>query len=379
MLTRLRKQWRKVRPAAHQRDDRIVRTERPGAPPGTLTVESSAPAPSLTLTWYGAGEYAQREVEQLSDVADMLRQHAVTWLNVDGLGDVDTIAHIGHCFGLHNLTVEDLVHVDQRPKVELFPQYLFVVTRMFVAGGARLASEQLSIVVGKRFVLTFQERVGDCLGPVRRRLQQDIGNLRERGPDYLAYAIIDTITDRYFPVLVKQGERLDLLEDEIIGRPRADIFGRIHDARRELALLRRVVLPHREMVAILCRRDTPLLSADTRLHLRDIADHTEQLREQVESLREVAGGLFDMQVSLAGHRMNEVMKVLTVVGAVFIPLTFITGLYGMNFDHHVSRYNMPELHHPYGYPLVLAGMLLLALVLLLFFARRGWIGRGGSG
>ena len=365
----------RVRPAPHDREDRIQRTEEPGAPPGTLTTEPDSPPPDITVIAYGSDDLAETSCTGVAELEPLLEQYPVTWVNVDGLGDTDLIRDFGRRFGLHELTLEDIVHVDQRAKVELFADYLFIVVRM-VCLGERLETEQLALVVGDRFVLTFQEGYpGDSLDPVRRRLRGNIGRLRREAPGYLAYALVDAVTDHYFPVLSAYGDRLDTLEDEVLADPADDIVSRIHDVKRDLLVLRRTIMPLREAVAALMRDETKQISTETKIHLRDVGDHAGQLADMLDSYREVADGLIDTHLSLAGHKMNEVMKVLTVIGSVFIPMTFITGLYGMNFDAEASHWNMPELHHPYGYPMALGAMLLSALISLGFFANRGWLGR----
>jgi len=373
MSEKRRKRPRK-RPAPHVREDRIARTEAPGAPPGTLTVEPDSRPPSLNLIAFGPDEIVEETVTDLEQVRAARATHAVTWLNVNGLGDLELIRQIGELFGLHHLTLEDLVHVDQRPKLELFPSYAFVVSRMVYLDD-ELVTEQLGLLFGDGFVLTVQEgRPGDNLDPVRSRLRHNIGHVRAEGPGYLAYAILDAVVDHYFPVLEQYGDRLDELEDEVLGASAHNLVTRIHDVKRDLLVLRRAITPQRDGIARLGLADSDLINERTRLHLRDVSDHTEQLIDLLDSYREVASSLIEMHLSLAGHRMNEVMKVLTVIGSLFIPLTFITGVYGMNFNPHTSPWNMPELGARYGYPLVLAAMALVTAGLLLFFYRRGWIG-----
>ena len=374
VLQRLRRGLTRVRPASHDREDRITRTEQPGAPPGTLTVEPDSPPPEIRAIAYGADDLTEQRIDDLGDLPELLDRWPVTWLNVEGLGDTGLIRELGELFGIHDLTLEDVVHVDQRAKAEVFPGYVFAVVRM-VCRTEHLETEQLALLVGERFVVTFQEgHPGDCLDPVRRRLREGAGRLRSRGPAYLAYALIDAVTDHYFPVLERYGERLDTLEDEVLAHASDDIVPRIHEIKRDLLALKRTIAPQLDGIAMLRRDTTPLLDDETRLHLRDVADHTVQIAEMLDAYRETAAGLIDMHLSLANHQMNDVMKVLTVVGSVFIPLTFITGIYGMNFDPAASRWNMPELGSRYGYPAALAVMLVVTVGLLLYFRRRGWLG-----
>jgi magnesium transporter len=342
--------------SVRHREDRIVPLDALGNMPGSLVIDPNAPAPKM-------------------DIIVFLAKEGVVWLNVDGLGDVETITKIGELFQLHKLTLEDVVQVHQRPKVEVFRGYVFVVVRMVFLDGA-LETEQLSLVIGDRFLLTFQEgRPGDCLEPVRNRLRRAIGRLRNAGPDYLAYALMDTVTDHYFPVVAEYGDRLDSLEDEIIHeKAYDDIVQRIHENKRELLLLRRTIFPQRDAVVTLMRDPTPLIAEETRVFFRDVSDHTVQLVELLDSYRELAASLVDIHLSLASHRMNEVMRILTIISVFFIPLTFIAGVYGMNFDPDASIFNMPELRARYGYPATIASMIALSLSLLYYFRRKGWLG-----
>jgi magnesium transporter len=376
MVLRRLREGLKRRPEPHDREDRIARTEQPGAPPGTLTVEPDSVTPRMRAIAYGPDGMVERDIADVEELDALLDKWPVTWLNVDGLGDVPLLQQLGDKFGIHNLTLEDVVHVDQRAKVEVFPSYVFAVARMVHPENRPLETEQLGMWIGDRFVVTFQEgHPGDCLDAVRRRLTAGAGWIRRRGPGYLAYALLDTVTDYYFPVLQDYGNQLDSIEDEIMGSPHDDVVPRIYEIKRDILSLLRAIRPQREAVATLRRETSELFNDNTRLHLRDVADHTEQLIDMLESYREMAAGLIDMYLSLSGHRMNEVMKVLTVIGSLFIPLTFITGLYGMNFDHKVSVWNMPELHFRYGYPLALTMMLVTTVGLLSYFWRKGWIGR----
>jgi magnesium transporter len=365
----------RVRPPPHDREDRIARTEEPGAPPGTLTVEPGSPPPDMTVIAFGPDGLEETTVSDVADLDPFLDKWPVTWVNVEGLGDTELIRRFGQRFGLHDLTLEDLVHVDQRAKVEVFPEYLFIVVRM-VQLVERLETEQLGVVVGDRFVLTFQEGYpGDSLDPVRRRLRGAIGRMRREGPGYLAYALVDAVTDHYFPALSAYGDRLDALEDEVLANPADDIVSRIHDIKRDLLVLRRTIMPLREAVAALMHEETTLVSTETQIHLRDVSDHAGQIADMLDSYREIADGLIETHLSLSSHKMNEVMKVLTVIGSVFIPMTFISSLYGMNFDGTISPWNMPELRHPFGYFMALGAMSLSALLSLGFFVHRGWLGR----
>jgi magnesium transporter len=281
---------------------------------------------------------------------------------------------IGQRFGLHPLTLADIVHADQRPKVEVYDEHLFLVLRMPHLDDG-IWTEQLSLIVGRDFVLTLQEREGDCFDPVRARLRQDKSRMRTFGADYLAYALLDALIDSHFPVLERFGEALDALESAVVEQPAPELVPRIHDLKRDLLELRRALWPMREVMSHLLRDETAFISAATRVYLRDCADHVFQLMDMLEIDREVASGLLDLHMSSVSLRTNEIMKVLTIIATVFIPLGFVAGLYGMNFKPEVSPFNMPELSWYFGYPYALGLMLAIAGGLLGYFWRKGWIGR----
>ena len=296
----------------------------------------------------------------------------MTWVNVDGLGDLETLTRIQEIFGLHRLALEDVVNVHQRPKAELYEDHLFVVARM-PRPGAGLETEQFSLFLGKGYVLTFQEAPGDCLEAVRERIRNERPRIRAGGPDYLAYAIIDAVIDSYFPLLEGIGDQLEALEEEVLARPHSSQVPILHGIKRDLMNLRRIVWPLREVLAGFVREESPLITEATKIYLRDCYDHTIQIMDLLESYRDVATGLMDLYLSSISNRMNEVMKVLTIIATIFIPLGFIAGLYGMNFNPEISRWNMPELNWALGYPFALGVMGTIALVMLVFFGKKGWL------
>lgn len=312
----------------------------------------------------------EREVEGVDAVGALLGRWPVLWLNVDGLGDAETIAEIGRLFDLHPLALEDVLNVHQRPKDESYGTYHFVVAQMVMANDG-LESEQISLFFGTHFVLTFQQRAGDCFDPVRERIRKSQGRVRGNGADYLAYALLDAIVDAYFPVLEELGERMEALEDRVVAEPERRVIGEIHAAKRDLLTLRRAVWPLRDALNSLLR-DTSLLSEETRLYLRDGYDHAVRILDVVETDREIASGLLDVYLSSVSNRMNEVMKVLTIIATVFIPLSFIAGVYGMNFNPDVSPWNMPELNWRYGYPFAVGAMAAVGIGLLVYCWRKGW-------
>ncbi|MBK7877260.1 MAG: magnesium/cobalt transporter CorA [Planctomycetes bacterium] len=355
------------RNGAGKRARRHKRRTAPGASPGTLVADPTAPRPRLSVLAYSATEFVERAVTDPREVRELLERFPVVWFNVDGLGDVDTIRAVGDVFGLHRLELEDVVNVHQRPKVDRYGEHEFVVARM-VNAGPTLETEQLSLFFGRNFVLTFQEFAGDGFGPVRDRLRNGTGSLRASGPDYLAYALLDATVDQYFAPLEALGERLEALEDEFCTRPRPTALQELHRAKRDLLTLRRCVWPLREALSQLQRDESGLIQRETRPYLNDLYDHTVQIMDVVETYRELASGLLDIYLSSMSHRLNEVMMVLTVIATIFIPLTFLSSIWGMNFEH------MPELKTTWGYPVALASMVLVACGLLAFFRRRGWIG-----
>ena len=323
----------------------------------------------MTVISYGE-QQPLREVE-VDDLQTIKRERGprVFWLNVNGLGDVDLIRSIGETFGLHPLALEDVVQVHQRPKAESYGEVLFLVLYI-CRKGAEI--EQLSMFLGKDFVITFQERVGDCFDPVRHRIRQVSSRLRAWGPDYLAYTLVDTVIDHFFPILETHEDALEDLESEIFEFPEKETMQRLQKVRRDLRALRRPLLPLRDVVRNLLRDDTGLITEATGLFLRDCADHANQLAESWDSLREHGAQLTDSYLSFVSHQMNEVMKVLTIIATLFMPLGFIAGLYGMNFNPEVSPWNMPELGWYWGYPSALGIMLFVSGGLVWFFRRRGW-------
>ena len=351
----------------------FAKRTQPGARPGTIVVDPKAPPPRMHVATYGPDGVDEKDVETVEQLRGSLKDGRVTWVNVDGLGDAQVIKQLGELFSLHPLVMEDIVHVHQRAKVEEFDQHLYVVVRM-MSGDGNLQSEQVSLILGEGFVLTLQERVGDCLDPVRQRIRSGGGLIRKSKADYLAYAIIDAVLDGYFPVLERYSERLDELENELITRPGHNVITRIHRMRSELYMLRKSVWPHREAVNALLRDSTPFISSGTRIFLRDCYDHAIQLIDIVETSREMCSDLRDFHFTQVSMRQNEVMKVLTIMATIFIPLGFVAGVYGMNFDSDVSPWNMPELKWVWGYPFALGLMGTMAFSMVGFFWYRGWLG-----
>lgn len=345
----------------------------PGSPPGTLLADPDAPIPEIRVIAYGPDDFVEQDITDLGTIPGFLERWPVTWVNVDGLGNVEVIQRLGEIFGLHRLSIEDVVHVRQRPKVEDYESHVFIVTQM-ARRAARLETEQISLFLGRNFVLTFQERRGDCFDPIRERVRKGRGRVRESGAGYLAYALVDATIDTHFPILEAYGELVDELEAEVLAAPRGELIRRIHDLKIDLISLRRAIWPQRDMVNALIRDVPTLIDEQTRVHLRDCYDHTVQLLDILETYREIASGLIEVYLSGMSSRTNEIMKVLTIIATIFIPLSFVAGVYGMNFDPRVSPWNMPELAWRWGYPFALGIMAAVAAGLLLYFRRRGWIG-----
>ncbi|MGQ0636469.1 MAG: magnesium/cobalt transporter CorA [Planctomycetaceae bacterium] len=357
---------------------KLRRRAQPGAAPGTLSIDPESPRPAMRLLAYGPEKFVERDIHVPQELQDYLGHWPVCWLNVDGLGDARTLEQLAELFHLHPLAMEDVVNVNQRAKVEQYGDRTFIVTHMMLLT-EHLETEQVSLFLGANFVVTFQERPGwDCLEPVRERIRKHMMRVREAGAGYLAYAILDAVIDHYFPVLEKYGEKLELLEDRIIARPDRAAVAELHEVKRELLNLRRAAWPQREALNMLVRDEIAHINPETRLYLRDVYDHTVRIIDLVETYREVCSDLMDLYLSSISNRMNEIMKVLTVISTLFIPLTFVVGVYGMNFNTAVSPWNMPELNWYFGYPLCLAVMGAIAIAQLLFFRRRGWIGREPS-
>lgn len=338
-------------------------------PPGIPILTGEASPPRIHAIRYSPETLEELDVATAIDCRQLLSSGSVLWIDVQGLGDLELLRSLGETFSLHPLALEDVVSIGQRPKADDFDTHIFIITRMPEPGDG-VTTDQTSMFLGANFVLTFQEHYGDCLGPVRERIRKGKGLMRRSGPDYLAYAILDAIVDGYFPVLEVYGEKLEALEDEVVEYPTRSSLEKIHTAKRDLLTLRRAVWPLRDAVNSLIREESDLITPQTRLYLRDCYDHTVQILDMVETYRELAAGLMDIYISSLSQKLNEVMKVLTIISTIFIPLTFIAGVYGMNFDY------MPELRRSWGYPAVMGVMAILALAMVWYFLRKGWIGPG---
>ena len=363
-----------------KRKRRIHREPAPGAPPGTLVVDPGGERPRIFLIDYDAERLVERELGSIDEAIQYLIDDtpSITWIDVRGLRDRATLERMGVIFKIHPLALEDVVNVPQRPKADTYPDQQLVISRqVWLTDTGSLFTEQLGILFGKDYVLTVQEEASrDVLESVRDMLRKKRGSIRKHGADHLAYAIIDAVIDGFYPVLEALGERLEDLETEAASAPRG-MSRKIHQVKRELLSLRRAVWPQRDMINSLLRDGSPHVAAETRVYLRDTYDHVVQVMDMVETFRELASGLMDLYLSGVSNRMNEIMKVLTVISTIFLPMTFVAGVYGMNFESASSPFNMPELKWRFGYPFALGIMLASAIGLLVFYVRKGWIGQGG--
>lgn len=343
-----------------------------GTAPGTLVIDPTSSKPRVSVMAYGPEGCVEDVVSEVATLKAYLERWPVTWVNVDGLGDLETLHQLGELFRLHRLALEDVLSLHQRPKVEEYGDLLFIIARM-IEPSEPVQTEQLGIFLGSRFVLTFQERVGDCFDPIRKRIREGETRMRSSGPDYLAYSLLDSIVDAYFPYLDVASDRLDALEDEALYRPRPLTVSSIHQAKRDLLVIRRVISAKREVVNTLFRYAGPCIAETTRIYLRDCYDQLIQLMDTLDIHRELAASLMEVYLSSVSNRMNAIMKMLTLIATMFIPLTFLAGVYGMNFDPEASPWNMPELRFYWGYPGIVALMAAILLLELILFWRKGWL------
>jgi magnesium transporter len=351
--------------------EEIKRSDKTGLPPGTLMYvgEETAGKPRITVMDYDAAGCLEKEVGSVEECFPFKETSTVTWINVDGVHDATVIEKLGAHFGIHPLVLEDIMNTTQRPKTEDLGTALYVVLRMIEYSDPCIetTADQLSLILGPNYVLTFQETPGDCLDPVRDRIRSGKGRIRKQGPDYLAYAVIDSVVDNYFFVLEKLGERIDTLEEQLIAEPRRELLGEIHGLKREMIELRKSVWPLREVVSGLERSESPLIKESTGVFLRDLYDHAIQVIDTVESFREMLSSMVETYLSSLSNRMNEIMKVLTIISTIFIPITFLVGLYGMNFVH------FPEIRWRWGYAFVWVLIVGSVAGMFAFFRRKKWL------
>ena len=347
------------------------RSKKAGLPPGTLVHigEKKAKELKITLIDYDETHFQEREIKKIEECFIFKDQPTVTWINVDGLHQVEILEKLGECYGFHPLMLEDILNTDQRPKMEDYGDYLYIVLKMLDQSDKDngIVTEQISLILGSNFVISFQEMEGDVFDPIRERIRNGKGRLRKLGADYLAYTLLDSIVDNYFIIMEKLGERIEFLEEELVTRPTAETLRVIHQLKREMIFLRKAVWPLREVVSGLERGESSLMKESTRIYLRDVYDHTIQVIDAIETFRDMVSGMLDIYLSSISNRMNAVMKVLTIIATIFMPLTFIAGIYGMNFKY------MPELEWQWGYPAIWLVVLFIGISMLIYFKKKKWL------
>ncbi len=335
----------------------------------TSSKENGNNKSKITLIDYNQKDFYEKTNPKFEDIMHFQKRKSTTWINVGGVKDKEAIKKVGEIFELHPLVIEDIQHTTQRPKFEDYENYLFITLKMIYFQKNRLVTEQVSIVLGKGYAITFQQKEGDVFDNIRTQLRENKGRIRKNGADYLIYTIIDSIIDNYFSVIEKLGERIDKMENEILLNPKNDSLQKINTMKKEMIFLRKSVWPLREVVNSIQRDESKIIKKETIPYLRDIYDHTIQTMDSIETFRDLLSGMHDIYLSSISNKMNEVMKVLTIFAAIFIPLTFIAGIYGMNFNT-TYPFNMPELNHPLGYASVWIVMLVVVTIMLIFFKRK---------
>lgn len=347
------------------------RSKKAGLPPGTLVHigEKKAKDLKITLIDYDESHFQEREIKKIEECIIFKDQPTVTWINVDGLHQVEILEKLGECYGFHPLMLEDILNTDQRPKVEDYGDYLYIVLKMLDQNNQNsdIMTEQISFILGPNFVISFQEREGNMFDPIRERIRNGKGRIRKMGADYLAYALLDAIVDSYFIVMEKLGEKIEFLEEELVTRPTAETLRVIHQLKREMIFFRKAVWPLREVISSLERGEFPLVKETTKIYLRDVYDHTIQVIDTIETFRDMVSGMLDIYLSSVSNRLNSVMKILTIIATIFMPLTFIAGIYGMNFKY------MPELEWRWGYPFIWLIIVGIGVSMLLYFRKKKWL------
>lgn len=347
------------------------RSQKVGLSPGTLVHigEKKAEKVKISLIDYDESHFQEREVGAVEECFPFREEPTVTWINVDGLHRLDVIEALGRHFGLHPLVLEDILSTGQRPKMEDFEDHIFIVVRMLSYNEKKdeTEDEQVSLILGHHFVISFQETEGDVFDSIRARIRNGKGRIRRMGADYLAYALLDAIVDRYFVVLERLEDRIEALHEELVANPAPKTLQEIQHVKRELIFLRKSIWPLREVISGVQRGESSLFQEATQIYLRDVYDHTIQVIDTIETFRDMISGMLDIYLSSLSHKMNEIMKVLTIIATIFIPLTFIAGVYGMNFEY------MPELRWRWGYFAVVALMFVIAGLMLVYFRRKKWM------
>ncbi|GJM15569.1 MAG: magnesium and cobalt transport protein CorA [Thermodesulfobacteriota bacterium] len=341
-----------------------------GLRPGSLIYigEQKVDKVRIRVIDYDETNLSEHEFENIEETFHFKDKPSVSWINIDGLHDIEVLRKLGAHFGIHNLVLEDILDTNKRPTIEDYGDYIYTTLKMLYYDEERniIMEEQFSLVIFNQTVISFQESLGDTFEPVRKRIRNGKGRARKAGSDYLAYILIDAVIDNYFVVLEILGETIEGLEDELINDVSNETLKNIHTLKREMVLLRKFIWPVRELINEFDRTESPLIDKDTSIYLRDLYGHIVQLIDTMEAYRDMVSGMLDTYLSISGNKMNEVMKTLTIMASIFIPLTFIAGLYGMNFE------NMPELHKSWGYPVVILVMFIVALGLVYYFRKKKW-------
>lgn len=348
------------------------RSKKAGLPPGTLIHigEQRAEAAKITVIDYDDTFFQEEKLKTVEECFPYKDKPSMTWINIDGIHQKEILEKLSGYFGFHPLVMEDIMNTDQRPKMEDYSDYLYIVLKMLYYNDEdnTVITEQVSLIIAPHIVISFQEGLeGDVFGPLRERLRNDKGRARKMGSDYLAYSLIDAIVDSYFVILEKLGEKIELIEDELISNPDMETLHEIHYLKREMIFLRKAVWPLREVIGMMMRGESPLIHDSMKIYLRDVYDHTIQVIDTIETLRDMVAGMLDIYLSSVSNRLNAVMKVLTIIATIFIPLTFIVGVYGMNFKY------MPELEWRFGYPVIWTFMIVIGVSMLIFFKKRNWL------
>ncbi len=347
------------------------RSKKAGLPPGSLVHigERLTEKTKISVLDYDENQVNEREIRTVDELRQFKDSPSVTWIQINGIHDTQALEELGTIFGLHPLIMEDILNTDQRPKMEDFCEYIYIVLKAFYNHGAdnsQISSEQISIVLGPKFVISFQEKDTDIFKPIRERIRAGKGRMRTTGTDYLAYSLVDTIVDNYFTILEQLSEKIEVIEESLVQKPSTQTLRAIQNLKREMIFLRKSVWPLRETISNLERTECQLIHESTNLFLKDIYDHTIQVIETIETYRDTLSGVLDIYLSSVNIRMNEIMKVLTIIATIFMPLTFLVGVYGMNFEY------MPELKWHWGYFLVWGFMITVAISMLVYFRKKRW-------
>ncbi len=347
------------------------RSSKAGLPPGTLVYVGEKKAESVRITCidYDEQSFQEKQITNIEECLKLKDTSTVSWINIDGLQDIELLEKLGKGFGLHPLILEDILSTGQRPKFEDYEKHIFVVLKMlsYSEENQSVEAEQVSLILGPNYAISFQERIGDVFEQIRERIRKAKGRIRTMGPDYLTYALLDAIVDNYFAILERFGEKIESMEEEVIGNPTERTVQQIHSLKREMIFLRKSIWPLRELIGGLRKSESSLINETTDIYLRDLYDHTIQIIDTIESFRDIVSGMLDIYLSSLSNKMNAVMKVLTIIATLFIPLTFVAGIYGMNFEY------MPELKVRWAYGAVWLVMIVVAVVMLCYFKKKKWI------